>query len=249
MRANDAAVRASMLSLVSLVLAVVFSAVVTALAARAIAGPIEEGLRQSAQHLTHAQRVASTGSLEVDLATGRMRGSSEMYRILGERDLTAPITAETLLEAAHPEDRKQLGAYLEAQRSDTGRSSLDFRIVRSDGNVRRVTVESELVLDDARRPVSVVHAVKDVTDLWTAENREREAKARFDAIRRRLEQAVETMEHGFALFDRDGKLILRNSRYVDVVGPAPSSRSSRGDGSSTTRASRRLATSCTCKRT
>ncbi|HLJ20601.1 MAG TPA: HAMP domain-containing sensor histidine kinase, partial [Stellaceae bacterium] len=54
-----------------------------------------------------------------------------------------------------------------------------------------------------------------VTDLWTAENREREANARFDAIRRRLEQAVETMAHGFALFDQEGNLILRNSRYVD----------------------------------
>ena len=215
LRASDAAARASMLFLVSLVLAVLFSAVVTALAARAIARPIEEELRQSAQHLAQAQRVAATGSLEINLVSGRMHGSAELCRILGERDPAAPMTAERLLDAAHPEDRERLGAYLDAPRNGTERSSLDFRIVRPDGGVRRVTAESELVLDDARRPVSVVHAIKDVTDLWAAESREREANARFDAIRRRLEQAIETMEHGFALFDREGNLILRNSRYVD----------------------------------
>ena len=215
-RAIEAASTASTLFLASVLLAVVFSAVVTALVARAIARPIEEELRQGAQHLAQAQRVAATGSLEVDLATGRTHGSAEMHRILGAEDETARLTAERLLDAVHPEDRDRLAEYLRAQRSGTGHSTLDFRIVRPDGGVRWVTVESELVLDDARRPVSVVHAIKDVTNLWAAENREREAKARFDAIRRRLEQAVETMEHGFALFDREGNLILRNSRYVDA---------------------------------
>jgi PAS domain S-box-containing protein len=217
--AIDAASRASTYFLTSLVLAALFSALVTALAARAIARPIEEELRQSAQHLAQAQRVAATGSVEIDLVTGRTHGSAEMHQILGRTSPSAPITAETLLRAAHPDDRQRFGAYLEAQRSDTGRSSLDFRIVRSDGDVRWITAESELVLDESGRPLSIVHAFKDVTDLWAAENREREAKARFDAIRRRLEQAVETMEHGFALFDREGNQILRNSRYVDVDGP------------------------------
>ncbi len=214
-RAIDAASNASTLFLASLVVALLLSAVVTALAARAIARPIEEELRQSAQHLAQAQRVAATGSLEIDLATGRTHGSAEMYRILGEKDPTVPMTMERLLEAVHPDDRERFSAYLEAQQNGWGRSSLDFRIIRLDGSVRWVTAESELVLDDSRKPVSVVHAVKDVTDLWAAENREREANARFDAIRRRLEQAVETMEHGFALFDRQGNLVLRNSRYVD----------------------------------
>jgi PAS domain S-box-containing protein len=217
--AIDAASNASTLFLASLVLTVLFSAVVTALAARAIARPIEDELRQSAQHLAQAQRVAETGSLEIDLATGRTHGSAEMHRILGVPDETVPLSVETLLEAVHPEDRERLRAYLETQRHASGRSRLDFRIVRSDGDVRRVTAESELVLDESGGPVSILHAVQDVTELWAAESRERAANARFDAIRRRLEQAVETMEHGFALFDREGNPILRNSRYVDVDGP------------------------------
>ncbi|HXP75353.1 MAG TPA: ATP-binding protein [Stellaceae bacterium] len=217
--AIDAASTASMLFLASLVLAVLSSAVVTAFAARAIARPIEEELRQSARHLAHAQRVAATGSLEVDLATGQIRGSAEMYRILGETQEALALTVEKVLDAVHPEDRERVGAYFAARRSEAVRSSLDFRIVRSDGAVRWVTSETDVVVDESRQPVSVVHAVKDVTDLLAAEAREREAKARFDAIRRRLDQAIDTMDHGFALFDRDRNLILKNSRYVEVRGP------------------------------
>ena len=219
-QAIDAASTASVLFLASLVLAVLSSAVVTAFAARAIARPIEEEQRQSARHLAHAQRVAATGSLEVDLATGHIRASAEMYRILGERPEGLVLTMGKVLDAVHPEDRERVGAYLAARRSEAARSSLDFRIVRPDGEVRWVTSETDLVVDESHHPVSVVHAVKDVTELWAAEAREREARARFDAIRRRLDQAIDTMDHGFALFDRDGNLILKNSRYVEVRGPA-----------------------------
>jgi len=218
-RAIDEASQASSLFLVSLLLAVLSSALVTALVARAIAGPIEEELRQGARHLAHAQRAAATGSIEVDLATGRTHCSDEMYRILGEKRDTFPLTVERLVAAAHAEDRDRLATYLAARQSTLQRSSLDFRIVRPDGEVRWVTAETNLVGDGSRHPLSVVHAVKDVTDLRAAEIREREAEARFDAIRRRLDQAVETMRHGFALFDGAGRMILRNSRYVDVRAP------------------------------
>src|SRR5581483_2529552 len=139
-----------------------------------IARPIEDELRQSARHLAQAQRVAATGSLEIELGSDRTRGSAEMHRILGAPEESGPVTVERLRQAVHPEDRERFNGYLEAQREGGGRSSLAFRILRPDGEVRRVTAESELVLDDAGRPRSVVHALKDVTDLWTAEHRERE---------------------------------------------------------------------------
>jgi signal transduction histidine kinase len=218
-RAIDAASSASSLFLASLVLAVLFSALVTALVARAIAKPIEEELRQSARHLAHAQRAAATGSIEVDLATGRTHGSAEMYEILDRNPETFPLTMERLLGAVHPEDRERLADYLEARQTGIARASLAFRILRPGGEIRWVTFDTDLVRDEAQRPVSVVHAVKDVTDLRAAEIREREAQERFDAIRHRLDQAIETMEHGFAFFDSTGRMVLRNSRYVDVDGP------------------------------
>ena len=54
----------------------------------------------------------------------------------------------------------------------------EFRVVRPDGEVRTIYCESDLALDAAGNPASLVMIFKDVTQLRAAEEREREAQNR-----------------------------------------------------------------------
>lgn len=52
--------------------------------------------------------------------------------------------------------------------------------------------------------------------MWRDVTAERRAQERFSASEARLRDAVETMSEGFALFDKDDRLVLCNARYMEL---------------------------------
>ena len=73
---------------------------------------------------------------------------------------------ETFIEAVHPEDR----ALLEAAKEKDGQHSLEFRIVRPDGDVRVVHDQTEIVQDEQGQPRWVIGTVHDITERKALEN-------------------------------------------------------------------------------
>jgi PAS domain-containing protein len=95
-------------------------------------------LRESEARLEEAGRIAHLGYWDRNLDTDRITWSDETYRILGLPPQECPITFARYLELIHPEDReKMVRAVVDALR-DGSRYKLEYRVVRSNGEVRFV---------------------------------------------------------------------------------------------------------------
>ena len=136
----------------------------------------EARLRRSEQHLKNAQRLASTGSIERDFTTGDAMWSDELYRILGvPRDF--PRSFESFLTLVHEEDRAGLAASMRAvadMKPGTQLRPNEYRIFRPNGEIRVIQPIWQVIFDDRGKATHLIAALRDVTELRTAEARQRE---------------------------------------------------------------------------
>jgi PAS domain S-box-containing protein len=99
---------------------------------------LQEVDRNSYQELMEeAQRLARFGGWEVNLLTGAVKWSSEMYQMLGFDPLLTEATFKNFIKKLHPEDalyvKKNLEKLLRFHSSDT----YDFRIInKDDGSIK-----------------------------------------------------------------------------------------------------------------
>ena len=122
--------------------------------------------------LARAQRIARLGSYSLELASGVITWTAEMFRIFGippTPDGTVPATR--LLELTHPDDRDRLLAAILRAREEGGvMPRLEHRIVRPDGSVRTVVAEQgDVTHDSSGGPVRLVGTVLDITELRAAQ--------------------------------------------------------------------------------
>jgi PAS domain S-box-containing protein len=133
----------------------------------------EQQLRRNQEHLALAQRVANTGSLLRDGRTGITEWSDELYRLLGLERGAHPPTFAAVLELVHKEDRPKLvearAALLRGERTAT----TQFRIVRSDGEVRVMQADISPLSGEAEPSSRTLVTFRDITELHAAEQRQR----------------------------------------------------------------------------
>ncbi|MGH2689477.1 MAG: PAS domain-containing protein, partial [Actinomycetota bacterium] len=80
----------------------------------------------SRRQLAEAQQIARVGSWEMDVATGQVSWSAELFRVFG-LDPASTVTGGTYLEHVHPDDREALATRIEALLADRSPFDLDHR--------------------------------------------------------------------------------------------------------------------------
>jgi PAS domain S-box-containing protein len=125
----------------------------------------EKTLRESEERLIRAQEVGHVGSWESELASGRLWGSAEAFRIYGVMGgagwLPVPVIQSIPLE----EDRPMMMEAWRALLEEGAAYSIYYRIRRfADGAVRTVHTIADRVLDEYGVPYKVVGTIEDVTE-------------------------------------------------------------------------------------
>lgn len=189
----------------------------------------EEKLRKSEALLREAQATASLGCWEHDLVTHRTIWTPELYHIHGhDPDLPPPTTQELLDRVIYPEDlplyHKQL-----IEPFQSGQSfACDFRIVRSDKELRWVTAKGEPVCNQQGEIIRYVGIVMDISDRKNAELELQRAKEAAESASRAKSMFLSSMSHelrtplnailGFAqLLNRDSTLTSEQQGYIDTI--------------------------------
>jgi PAS domain S-box-containing protein len=142
---------------------------------------LERGLalRQSREHLARAQKIAHVGSIEVDFRDDSWRWSDETYAMYGlDKDLVTP-SVSAMLEIVHPDDRGMVSRGIASARRGDLLGPVEFRVVRSSGEVRVLYRQGELIRDERGTVIGAIATEKDVTELRATERQK-------DALQRQL---------------------------------------------------------------
>ena len=156
----------------------------------------EIALNRSNEKLARAQRLATIGCFEHNVATGLAEWSDELYHILGLEPTDAPPGHETLIGLIHPEDRECFQWHRDAELAGKATEPLEYRIVRADGTERVVRRESAIVFDKDTRGMRRYGTLQDITALRLAEQRERELERRL--LHSQKLEALGTLAGGIA---------------------------------------------------
>ena len=175
----------------------------------------EDKLRLSETRLKEAQRIAHLGNWDWNIVTNELLWSDEIYRIFGLTPGQFGATYEAFLNSVHPEDRKFVERSVNEALLKGRPYDINHRIMLPDGTVRNVHEKGEVTLDKKGKPLRMVGAVHDITEIKRAEEELR-------VLSRRLVQIQEEERRTIAqeLHDEIGqsltviKLLLDRTKQV-----------------------------------
>jgi len=172
---------------------------------------VEDRLRASEWMLSETQRLAHIGSWSLDVASGHVTCSDELYRICGLDAEQFESTHETWLQLIHPDDRAEALRLVDAARCEHAPFDFLHRFIRPDGSVRILRAQGLVETDDTGQVVRVFGTSQDVTDMKLAEDSLRASEERFRAI-------VSTAREGIWLLDQEANTIYANDRLAEMLG-------------------------------
>ncbi len=172
----------------------------------------EQALLTNEIRLNEAQRIAKLGSWELNLATGELLWSEEIFRMFEIDPATFTPSYEAFLKAVHPDDRDKVNtAYLKSLK--TGRPyHIVHRLLMTDGRIKYVEEQCETDFAADGAPLRSRGTVQDVTERKIAELALLGSEQRF-------RQLAESIRDVFYVLDvNSGRLSYVSPAYEAVWG-------------------------------
>jgi len=139
-------------------------------------------LRERERQLADAQAIAHVGSWEWDVPTGAVTWSDEQCRLFGI-PAGSPASYEGFVARVHPEDRDRVERIIAQGLAERRTEDYEWRLVRSDGAIRRMHTVSVVVTDATGTPVRMAGTSLDITERRIAEENQQ-------TLLRELQQAL-----------------------------------------------------------
>ncbi|HXS26511.1 MAG TPA: PAS domain-containing protein [Steroidobacteraceae bacterium] len=180
----------------------------------------EERLAQREAQLALATRIAGLGIFDHDHRADKLYWSGKMRDIHKLAPGLEP-SLEALRARLHPEDRKEVMAAVRASHDPAGSGTFerDYRIVRSDGEVRWIVCRAQTFFEGEgvlRHPVRTVGAQLDVTD-------EKHIEMDLRAERERLRLALDAAAAGAFDWNPQTREVQWTDGHYELLGLAPGS--------------------------
>jgi len=162
----------------------------------------EEEIKDSRRKLSRAQEIARLGNWEWDLETNEVILSDEIYRIFGGLPGSPRVKYDRMLSFVYPDDREKTVALLGASLSAGQPSRADLRIVRPDGTIAHVRIETDAPLyDEAGKPIRLFGIAQDITDRKLTEIRLKQKVSELEAISKVMPDLYFRMTTGGTILD------------------------------------------------
>lgn len=136
-------------------------------------------LNDKQRMLSESQRIAHIGSWALDLETGHISWSDEMYRIYGITKEAFRHTPEAFMALIHPEDAAEMKMWINDCVNGRKMQELDFRIIWPDGTIRFIRCSGELEYDAMNVAIRAMGSAQDITERTY---REQEAKKHLNEL-------------------------------------------------------------------
>ena len=171
-------------------------------------------LRKSECSLAEAQQLAQLGSWELDLLTGELSWSDEVFRIFERDPDRFGASYSAFLESIHPEDRLLVDqTYSESLRTQTP-YEIEHRLLLPGGEVKTVHERCRTDFDEAGTPLRSVGTVQDITERAAIEKE----LSRSEAL---LERIFFNVHTHIAYLDPEFNFLRVNDVYARATGRPP----------------------------
>jgi PAS domain S-box-containing protein len=131
---------------------------------------VHERLEEALRRLAEAQAIAHLGSWEWDVARDVVTWSDEMFRIYGLEPQSCAVDYARFLESVHPDDRELVDKAVQQAFGDASSFEFEHRVVRPDGEERRVQARGRAIADDKGTVIRMVGTGHDVTEQREAQD-------------------------------------------------------------------------------
>jgi PAS domain S-box-containing protein len=180
-----------------------------------------QALQRANDSLQRAQDIARMGAWELELATGRLRWSEQVYRIFAVGPGEFASDQEAFVARVHPDDLPMLQAAQKQAMRGEAELDVQHRIMLPGGGIGHVHERGRLLRDDQGAPWLLSGTVQDITERVQAK----------DALRKDqefLRAMLESLSDGIVACDADGRLTLFNRATREFHGlphqPIPADR-------------------------
>ena len=171
------------------------------------------------RHLAEAQAIAKLGNWRLPCQSDALQWSDELYHIFHLEKSEDQVTLERVLSMIHPEDRGRIEEALRECRQTGVSHREEFRILRSDGEVRYCLTEirSEIGPDGTR--LALFGVCQDVTSLKLAEITANENAERYLGLVEALPDSVVVLSNDEIVFvNRPALRLLSAQDPADLMG-------------------------------
>lgn len=168
-------------------------------------------LQQSEARLQEAHQIARLGHWEIDIPTGKITWSPEIFTIFGLNPNQPEPTLPEILQLFTPADRDRITLAIEQATATGSFYELDLPFTQSDGSNGDIFVRGRPIYDDQGQVVRRVGILIDITD-----------RRRTEAALARYTEEVEDLYHnapcGYHSLDPQGRLIRVNETELQWLG-------------------------------
>lgn len=174
---------------------------------------VEEQLKQHVKDLLESQRIAHLGTWRLDLATGQVTWSEELYKMYGFDPALPPPPYTEHMKLFTGESWEKLSTALEKTRVSGIPYELELETVTRDGSNGWMWVRGEAEKDAKGSIISLWGAAQDITQY---KKKELELKQSEEMLQLLFNNAP----IGYQSLDSDGRFIDVNQQWLDTLGYA-----------------------------
>lgn len=159
-----------------------------------------------------AEDLARIGHWHIQIAGDHHTWSDEVYRIHGVEPGSPPLNSEQALARYHPDDRAAVAAAIRTAIRQGGDITFEGRIVRPNGELRRVIGRGTTDRGPDGRATSVVGVIQDVTE----QVGHQEALAERDRSLRILREAIDVVQDSISVYDEQDLFVVANRKFFEL---------------------------------
>jgi PAS domain S-box-containing protein len=154
-------------------------------------GTAEDALRDLQARVDNAQQLANMGDYDWHIASDTNRWSDQLYRIYGHEPQAFNPSYDMFLSFIHPDDQERIQAIHQRSYATGEPYEMIERIVRPDGEVRHLSSNGQVVMDETGTPTRMRGTCIDITDLVLAEEEREKHASRAHEEQTRRQAALE----------------------------------------------------------
>ncbi len=173
----------------------------------------EDAVKEREASLNLAQRVAHLGSWEMDVQSGSITWSDELFHIMGHDPQSFTPQYDSLDKVVHPDDLEPMKAAVTTAIENKTPFEFLLRVVLPDGRIRTLLDQAETQYDGDGNPIRMIGTALDITEQNRVQEALRDSELRYRSV-------IENAAEGITVV-QDGKLQYANPRLLEMTQVRP----------------------------